>query len=230
MEMREEMQKMHTDMKGKIRENRMQVKENRDMFREEHQDMFETIKDSLSDVEQKALEKLHESMKDDMEALREKMEDAKTTEEKESLHTEMEALADLHHTAIKNLLGDNPEALALLEQRKEVYEANEILRQENRDIRKEYGNVKREMVEKYRKNFIQRLKGKIEVIPEEKLEEIARKIDTMIERNAANESISSEKKEAMLAALIALKEIIEEKIEGDMVEDEILETIEDLLH
>ena len=85
-------------------------------------------------------------------------------------------------------------------------------------------------VDKYRMAFVKRLGDRLDNIPAEKLEQIAARIDTLIEKYENNENISDRKKEAMLSALMALKEIIDEKLEGDETTDEVIDAIEDLLN
>lgn len=225
----EEMREKHKEMKEKMQENRTQMRENRKMHHADHKDMMLELKETLTQEQKEALENMHEMMQEEMQTLREKMEDAETMEEKEAIKEEMDTLVETHHESLKKYFSDNQEALEILEARMKTYEKNEILRQENKELRKDYVGAKREMVEKYKTTFLKRLEGRLDKMPEERLEEVSQRIDAMLEKYENNEDMSHAKKEAMISALIALKEIIEEKMEEMGVQDDVTETIESIL-
>ncbi len=206
-------------MKEAINANHTEAKANRETFRNEHSDEMDDVKSTLSDEQKEALKKLHETHKTQMEALRAKLKDASTQEAREAIYTEMKALAETHYTEISELLGEN--ASSLVEKRKAVWEENEMLRDENRSMRNEYKEVKRTTVEKYRKAFVNKLGSSLEKIPAEKLPQIVERINTMMEKEGTSET--------MMAALTAILELVEEKMEGDDIEADVLDTVESLL-
>jgi PHP family Zn ribbon phosphoesterase len=72
------------------------------------------------------------------------------------------------------------------------------------------------MVIKYKENFVKRIGSKIEVLAQkkpEKLEQILTKIDKMIEKFENKTNLSSEKKDKIISQLIAIKEMVEDKLE-----------------
>jgi hypothetical protein len=93
-------------------------------------------------------------------------------------------------------------------------------------MRREYLEVKKDTVQKYKKAFISRLENVIDELSDEKLVEVNDRIDSMIERTDSNVNISDEQKETLLSALVALKEIIEEKLQSDVMQDDAMQVIE----
>lgn len=116
-----------------------------------------------------------------------------------------------------------------MEERKSVFSTNQDLRDENREIRSNFKAAKKEKIEKFRKAFTQRVGSRLETLSDEKLEKVIVKIDTMLERFETQADISEERREDMLSALLALKEMIEEELESDDLEEDVLETVEALL-
>lgn len=226
---KEEMYMMKEEAKWDVKENRTEAKENRKEFRMENKDEFEEIKSELSDEEKDALAELKESFKAASDSLREEMKTASSDDEKEEIRESMKELVDLYHEDVKEILADNTAALSLLEERKEIYEENEDLREENREIREDYRSDRKEYIKKYKKSFVKRLGNALDSIPMEKLEEISERIDTFIEKYESNDAISDTKKNAVLDQLAALKEIIEERLEWDDLEEDVVEMVEDLL-
>lgn len=51
----------------------------------------------------------------------------------------------------------------------------------------------------------------------------------MIEKTENNENISDASREALLSALIALKELVEDQLETQEIDEEVMEVIEGLL-
>jgi F0F1-type ATP synthase membrane subunit b/b' len=164
-----------------------------------------------------------------MEELKIELKEAESEEEREEIREEMDEIVEEYFEEAEEIVGSESDAAALFVKRKEVYETNERLRDENKEIRKEYRQTRNETVTKYRAAFIKRLGNALDRIPNEKLENVLDKIDTLIERYESSENVSEERKDKILGQLIALKEIIEEKLEGDDVEDEVNDLVEELL-
>jgi len=114
----------------------------------------------------------------------------------------------------------------IIEERKAVFMENRELREESMQMRREYLEVKKTLVVKYKRAFIKRLENVIDSLSEEKLMQVNDRIDAMIEKTQANDTLSDEQKETLLSALVALKEIVEEKLDTDMVSDDVMEVIE----
>lgn len=117
----------------------------------------------------------------------------------------------------------------LLEKRKAVYTENEALRAENREVREEYKAERKEFIDTYKGVFIKRIGNRLDSIPTANLEKAADRIDAMLEKLEANSSMSEERKQAQIDAILALKEIVEDRIENDESDEDVLETFEDLL-
>jgi hypothetical protein len=224
--MKAKIKEMKKDMLDGIKENRDAAKENRKRFQDENLDDIDDVKSGLTDVQKTELEKLKTSFGVEMDALRAKMKTLTTLEEKEVPQAEMKGLAESHYTAVKKILWDD--AKELIEKRKEVYEENESLREENRDARKEFRGERAKLVENYKTAFVSRLGVKLDKVSNAKLETILTKVNTMIPTYEANASINATKKDKILGQLVALKEIIEEKIETDDVETEVLDLMNEL--
>lgn len=206
-------------MKSEIEANREEAKMNRDAFRSENSDDIDDVKSQLTDDQKIALEALRDTHKAEMDALREKVKTASSTEARQALYAEMKALAETHYSEVASVLGED--AATLVAERKAVWQENEMLRDDNRAMRNEYKEVKRTTVEKYRKAFVSKLGNSLDKIPAEKLPQIVERINTMMEKEGTSET--------MMAALTAILELVEEKMEGDDVESDVLDVVESLL-
>ena len=206
-------------MKNEIEANREEAKSNREAFRSENSDDIDDVKSNLTDEQKDALKKLHETHKTQMEALRAKLKDATTQEARDAIFAEMKALGETHYTEIAALLGED--ASTLVEKRKAVWEENESLRDENRAMRADYKEVKRTSVEKYRKAFVSKLGNSLDKIPAEKLPQIVERINTMMAKEGNSDT--------MMAALTAILELVEEKMDTSDIEADVLDTVESLL-
>ena len=226
---KEELKIMKEEGRDDIRENRGEAKENRKDFRMENKDELMEIKKGLLDDQKEELEELKKEFQEEMDELREEMKEADSDEERAEIHMEMKTLAQEKYEAVKEIVWSDETAQALLDKRKEVFKENQELREENREIRKEYKEVRRETVVAYRTAFVKRIGNALDNMSDEKLEQIAARIDTMIEDFEMKTGISESRRASMLAALMALKEIIDEKLETGDLEDDILETVESLL-
>ena len=154
-----------------------------------------------------------------MEELKARLKDADDAEERAGVYGNMRKLVASHYSRLENILGED--ASELVEARKAVYEENELLRNENRASREALREDRKEIVEKYRGAFIKKLGNSLDKIPAEKLPQIVERINTMMAKEGTNET--------MMAALTAILELVEEKMEGDDVESDVLDTVESLL-
>jgi len=86
--------------------------------------------------------------------------------------------------------------------------SKETRQQEKRKLFK----VKDTTVEKYKKNYGKKLERVLPQLPEEKLEEILERIDTMLEKTENNSKLSDKKKEALFSAVLSIRELIEDQL------------------
>ncbi len=228
-----EKRKMHDMRRASIEDikgNREEAEKNRKDFRRDHKDEYEKVKSELSDDQKNELEKVRDDFKESMKDLREKMKNSDTEEERTAVHAQMKKLAEEHYARIKEIVGNSPEGKKIVDARKDVWAENEMLRKENRDIRSNFRESRKDIVNKYKKAFVKKLGSRLDKVPSDKLVKIADRIDTLIQKFENNGNVSTKRKEAMLSALAALKEIIEEKIEWDSTTNDVVGMIEDLLN
>lgn len=218
-----EMKKMNIE---KIKDNKKEAEDNRKEFKMDNRNELKDVKSTLTEEEKTALETLRDTFESDMKALKEA---SKTATDKEAVYAEMKELADAHYEAMKTALSGNAEAVALLEEKQAIHDTNENLREENRDSRKEYRQERNETVQKYRDLFIAKLGNRLESIPNDKLAKVADTIDTLLLKYEENTTLTEEKKDTIMSQLVALKEIIEEKIEGDDLAEEVTGIVDELL-
>ena len=223
MEMKMKMKEVKEVRNIEIDENRMQMKENRMHYKDENKQFNRGVFKSFDDDTKSAIKSLSEETKTEIKTLRENLRDS---DDKEAI---LEQMKNLHATQIekmKELLSDNTEALEVLENRIELFENNRELRMKNKKARIEYRGERSEIVEKYKTSFVKRIGNRLDSISDGKLEMVLEKIEVLIKKYEENEDISDDRKDKVVSQLVALQEIIEEKLEG--VEEDILD-IDDLL-
>lgn len=76
-----------------------------------------------------------------------------------------------------------------------------------------YSDKVREKKVVFKEKFNKLLSKKLDKIPAEKLEKVSERINKALERVEENEKMNSDKKDKVISQLLALLEIIEEKIE-----------------
>ena len=76
-----------------------------------------------------------------------------------------------------------------------------------------YSDKVREKKAVFKEKFNKLLSKKLDKIPSEKLEKVSERINKALERVEVNEKMDSDKKDKITSQLLALLEIIEEKIE-----------------
>jgi len=94
------------------------------------------------------------------------------------------------------------------------------LRIENLNTRKEYIDVKVALIEEYKEKFMNRLKTMLDNIAPKKLEKVIARIDKLEENIRNNEKLTDEKREKLLAQIVALREIIENKMDEYQIGNE----------
>lgn len=86
------------------------------------------------------------------------------------------------------------------------------IKAEKRKAQRVLYKVKEVSVNKYKKRFNSKLKRVLPKIPEKKFDEILERIDTMLEKTENNAKLSDKKRETLLSAILAIKEIIEDEM------------------
>ncbi|MDA9128964.1 hypothetical protein N9J72_00610 [Candidatus Gracilibacteria bacterium] len=205
------------------------VEENRTESRDTNKENVQTLETKLTDEQKEQMKELRDMLQDDLEEYREALENAVSEEARATIRDEMHTLIADYDTQIKEILGDNTEALNIFNERKTVLKEKAELLRQNREMRSDNTTVKRETVVQYRTAFVSRIGNALDNLSNDKLEQIVERIDSMIEDFETKSGISDERRDSMLAALTALKEIIEEKLETDNLEDDILDTVEALI-
>ncbi len=204
----------------RINGNKDAAKQNRKDFRGENKEVFQ----SLDEDTKAELKQLGEDFKAEMKALKDKF---KTSDDREGLLEEMKALSQSHHDKVEVVLADNPEALAVLAERKEVFEKNAELRQDSAEARKQFRGERWDLIVKYKSAFVKRIGNKLDKISEDKLERLLSKIGQLIEKYENNDKLSDDRKDKVISQLVALQEMIEEKLEDE--DDEDILDIEEIL-
>lgn len=228
-EFQEDMKELRQERNQELKDNKMQMQENRQEFRQENGEEMKDAFGELDEGTREALKDLGESHKEALDAIHEKYKEMERNEENyEAMREEIDALNATHYEEVKALLGDSADALNLLEKRKDVFKENQDLRKDSAEARKEFRGERNELVQKYKDSFISRLKNALDKIPDDKLEKVLAKIDAAMEKYEENEKITEERKDKIMSQLIALKEIIEEKIEERDTEEDGLD-LEELL-
>ena len=203
-----------------ISENREEMKKNIQYYRENND--YWDILSKLDDETKEKFKELKNIFLSEIKALNDEYKIKERSEENIDAFIEArKALQDSHNSELKDLLSDNEEALEILEKKKEVYNKNSNLIKENMNIRKNFREKNKSLISKYRTSFKPRIESKLDNLSDEKLEKVLGKIETMIEK-------TDSKKENLLSALEALREIINEKLWVDdeyMDEDDLLEEI-----
>lgn len=225
---KEKIMEKRESTKVRIQANKVKAEINRKDFRSENAEEIKNIKVSLWEEQKAELAVLREELKVEMNDLKVRLEAASTDEQKEGIKDNIQNLMEEHYQAVEEIVWEG-EIKDIIEKRKTVFNENQNLREESKEMRREYLEVKKDTVQKYKKAFISRLENVIDELSDEKLVEVNDRIDSMIERTDSNVNISDEQKETLLSALVALKEIIEEKLQSDVMQDDAMQVIEWLL-
>ncbi|MDQ7009907.1 MAG: hypothetical protein Q9M94_06455 [Candidatus Gracilibacteria bacterium] len=204
------------------------MKENRANMEEKQSEMKKSFS-ALDDDTRAKLKQENKIFKEEIKKIREEHKNKKLDEEaREVLKEKMEEVRKANYEKMEDNLAGNEEALNAIKSRKEVFEKNRELRKQNTEKRIEFRGERNDMVVKYKTAFISKLGTRIEKINDSKLEIILPKIDTLVEKMEKNTRLTEEKRDMIISQLIALKEIIEEKLENSAADVDI--DIEELLN
>ena len=202
-----------------IKNNKEQAKENLKVFRDENKWEFREILWELDQETKDSLRDLEEQFKNESQIIRDSIKENFTDDElRKELLEELQNLRKAFYEDAQEKLWDNDDALWLLAERKDVFLENEELRRENAKARVEYRWEISDLVSEQKTKLLDRIKFWLDNADNAKLERLLAKLDEISERfEKAN--ISDDKKQEIQAKIIALKEIIEEKLDANLSSD-----------
>jgi len=178
----------------------------------------------VSDENKEELKTLREENKTAKNEIKESLKDKNLTlEEREELQEELKEINEAYDEKVAELVAGSETATAFLEERKALKEQNAAIRAEAKEARKAYRDGRDEKVEEYKEIFLGKLAQAIPRIGDDKLATIGEKIEKMVENIEANDNITDEKKDKLLAQVISLKEILEEELENRELDEEDLD-------
>lgn len=220
-ELKEELRKKKEEEMKMIKENRENMSQNRQDYRVENKEQLKETFSWMKEEKKDELKSLSEENRDEIKALNEEYKWKLLDEaSREEYNQKLKELVEKHFEEMKTVVWDDETIDSLMQERKQVFDENKKLREENMNARIEYRWERANMIEKYKKNFVKRLEAAIPKIKLEKLSTVADKIDTMILNIEDNDKLSDDKKDSLVSQLVALKEIVEEEIENRwMMED-----------
>jgi molybdopterin converting factor small subunit len=86
-------------------------------------------------------------------------------------------------------------------------------KEEVREKKKVFKEQRADKISEYRTQFLEKIGDKIEKISDDKLKRILGKLEGLYTKTEANTSLSDEQKETTLSKIIALQDLITEKLE-----------------
>ncbi len=186
----------------------------------EYRSISEKVNFAVDEEIRTELKELADETKIKVKELKEKMKDA---EDKQVILDEMKALHADRVEKVKTLLQNNPKALEALEAKKMKFEQHMEKRMEEKKQTDRFKSKRQDLVRNYKAKFVKRIGNRLDKIPAQKLEKVSDKIDDLMERYEGNDKISEERKEKFMAQLVALKEMIEEKLSEISIEDDMID-------
>jgi len=211
---------MKNNLLQENKQRREQIKQNLNNFK----DQTDAIKDAFSELSEETTEELkvlRDLHQENLTLLKEEFKNTDLTlEERDELKEELEELNNEYAEKVEELVWENEKASNFLEERKELKEQNQELREEQKQSREQFREERKELVNKYKQNYVNKLATAIPRIKDDKLAQLWTKIDTLLEKIEAKTDLSQEKKDELLAQIISLKEIFEEELELRETEEE----------
>jgi hypothetical protein len=228
--------------------------DNKKMIEEREAKMMETMKLYIEALPKETQEKLSELIakrkavlevkRESREKMKEEMEDISDEEKKESRENMKEKSEARkkeikeHFLKVKEIVWEETtEGKAFISKYDEIHKGRESwmregkkekkweYKKERKEMKSEYKNRKFELRMKYKKAFAEKLSSRIDKISDKKLNIIIGRIEAALSKIEANTKISEDKKEKSVAQLVALRDIIVDKIDNtseDIDFDEIL--------
>lgn len=202
----------YKDQKEQVRTD---VKTTRDDLQTERQE----VKVGLTQEQQAQMKTIMTSLETEIKALRESI----TSTNLEEIKSKIEVLRVSYTDQVKALWYEQSitdSLLKMLNERFNIFtkvnvEAKPALAEKKEAIKNVTGEVKSkrdELRTKYKEWFKKQLGTKVEKLPVEKLNRVIVNIDKLVQTITSNTSLSTTKKEALLAQLEAFKEIINDQL------------------
>lgn len=187
------------------------------------------VKKVALSVETKAkIKELMEAHKANVEKYKEALEAKELT--REEFLAKVEELRKATHEGLVALVWNNEEAMRILGLKKDMYGRKiDNLIIEERVSLKEFINFKQNLKIKYKEKFAKSLWTKLDKLSNEKLEKVLARIDAAVEKTTSNEKLSQINKDKIMAQLEALKAIINEKLWVSEEDEELEDSIDELV-
>lgn len=207
---KEEFRKMRELERSKIEANKAKIKDNRQNFRAQIWTWALIKKPVLSDEVKAEVKKILDAHKVSADIIR--LSVASWSLTKEEWFTQIEELRKTTYDSIKTLVGDNAEAIKILDMKENMLSQNMEIRKDNVQVRQDFRQQRQDLRVKYKEKFTKALWDRLDKMTDEKLEKVLTRIESAIEKTSANEKLSQTNKDKILAQLEALKSIINEKL------------------
>jgi len=139
------------------------------------------------------------------------------------IKNQMEQARQDNYTKVKEIVSTNTGVLNKIKAKEKVFLNNKKLRNDNNIARKALRGDRGTFIAKYKKSFNLRLKNVIDRIPDAKLNIVATKIDDFLTKTESNTRLSDAKKTKITDQVLALKEIIDERIAASTATTDVLD-------
>lgn len=195
--------------KVQIKSNRVQIKNNKEIFKEARG--TGTIIKSATSLETKAkIKAIMDEHKLKIDSTKALFESWSTT--KEQLLKQIDALKVETYAPIKDLVWDSEEALKILDMKKDMLDKNMELRKENVQVKQIFNLQRQSLMLKYKEQHNKKIWKKLDNAGDKKLIKLIDKINIAITKNEANKKLNKINKDKIGVQLDALKEIVNEKM------------------
>lgn len=225
---RNKLKEIRNNKNDDIEKNNEMMKNNRMDFRRDNWSMKKAFWELWDDMKT-SLKDIHEAFRNESEKIKELIKENYSDDDlRKEYVLELENLRKNTYEETINVLWDNTEVIDFLNERKKIVSKNSELRKQNLKSRLAYRGDISDLVTKQKTKLIDRIQKWLDKMSNSKLERILKKLD-IINTKFEKAKISDAKKEEIASKIIALKEIIEEKLEANNSDEEEL-NIEDLLN
>lgn len=179
---------------------------------------------SLTDDQKTQLKTLLDAHKTEMDSLFAQLKAAKGDDAKiKEIQASIESARASFLSQVKAIVGDNADLSKLVDDRTQVFEENKALRDENRQKRDELKAGIENTVAKYKDAFVQKLSAKIAKISDSQVQKLLDTVNAQITKVEANTKLSEANKTKLKAQLVALKEILEDRLNANTSDSTVTE-------
>lgn len=215
-EFRSNVKELRSNRNETLKANKKEAKENIKIFREENKWEFRKVLSEMEDDTKDSLRELEIQFKKEAQIIKDTIKDNFNDDElRKSLLDELQELRKAFYEDSKELLWSSEDALWLLEERKDVFLENDNLRKENAKARMEYRWEISDLVSEQKLELLNKIKHNLDDADNAKLERLLSLLEK-ISIKFENAKISDDKKDEVQSKIIALKEIIEEKLDSNI--------------